>query len=59
MAMVLYVPPRLHCISLFQWSIHWHLCVLVDRKVPMVLQATDEPYFFMRFVLIASCAHAP
>ena len=22
---------------LFQWSIHWHLCVTVDRKVPMVL----------------------
>ena len=28
-----------------------------DRKVPMVFYATDEPIFFLRFVLIACCAH--
>ena len=28
-----------------------------DRTVPLVLYATDEPIFFLRFVLPAACAH--
>ena len=33
------------------------VCPSCDRKVPMVLWATDEPIFFLSFVLPAACAH--
>ena len=33
------------------------VCPSCDRTVPMVLWATDEPLFFLSFVLPAACAH--
>ena len=32
--------------------------VLRGRRIPLVFSATDEPIFFLRFVLTASCARA-